>query len=52
MLVSPEEMGTRFKFLALLNNNCKHSPVGFDPLPEDKTEGAKTEENKPEGQPS
>lgn len=35
ILTSPEEMGERFKFLALVNKNCSHSPVGFDPLPEE-----------------
>lgn len=34
MLTSPDQMGERFKFLALLNNKSKHSPVGFDPLPD------------------
>ncbi|XP_052275221.1 protein arginine methyltransferase NDUFAF7, mitochondrial-like isoform X2 [Dreissena polymorpha] len=34
MLTSPEEMGERFKFLALLSNTTTHNPVGFDPLPE------------------
>jgi hypothetical protein len=28
-------MGERFKFLAILNKNGSHSPVGFDPLPEE-----------------
>jgi len=37
MLTSPDQMGERFKFIGLLNNKSKHSPVGFDPLPEDQT---------------
>ncbi|XP_052767099.1 protein arginine methyltransferase NDUFAF7, mitochondrial-like [Mya arenaria] len=36
LLTYPEEMGERFKFLALLNNACQHNPVGFEPLPEDQ----------------
>jgi SAM-dependent MidA family methyltransferase len=35
MLTNPEQMGERFKFLAILNKNGSHSPVGFDPLPEE-----------------
>ncbi|KAL4239171.1 NADH dehydrogenase [ubiquinone] complex I [Mactra antiquata] len=35
MLTDSEQMGERFKFLAILNNKCKHSPIGFDPLPVD-----------------
>ncbi|XP_060564795.1 protein arginine methyltransferase NDUFAF7, mitochondrial-like [Ruditapes philippinarum] len=35
MLTNPEQMGERFKFLAILNKHCSHSPVGFDPLPEE-----------------
>ncbi|XP_045183617.2 protein arginine methyltransferase NDUFAF7, mitochondrial-like [Mercenaria mercenaria] len=36
MLTSPEEMGERFKFLAILNKNSSHDPVGFDPPPEEQ----------------